>query len=273
MIATAPAADRDPSPWRLDGELPRLTLRKEAGGRTAIIALFSKRKAVVPQTTMRPCMDVPIDHESTRPMAMLEAQDISARRGLTRLFAGLSFTVQAGEALVITGANGTGKTTLLRMLAGLSAPASGTISWRGQPLRPFDPTLRSALAFAGHLPALKDELTAEENLSSLVALSQVDADPERVRAALDEVALGRQRHLPARVLSQGQRRRIGLARLALLNRMLWLLDEPMTSLDAAGAALLARLIGEHVGHGGIAVAATHTAIDLADARVRTLALS
>src|SRR5436305_4677305 len=140
---------------------------------------------------------------------MLEAHDISARRGFTRLFSGLSFKVHSGEALVITGANGTGKTTLLRMLAGLSTPSSGTLSWNGRSVRPFDGALRDAVAFAGHAPALKDELTAEENLVTLVALSEGVADRERVRTALDEVALTRQRHLPARVLSQGQRRRIG----------------------------------------------------------------
>ena len=89
----------------------------------------------------------------------------------TRLFAGLSFRVEPGQALVVTGANGTGKTTLLRMLAGLSAPESGEIRWNGATLAPFDPALRAATAFAGHHTALKDELTAEENLASLVALA------------------------------------------------------------------------------------------------------
>ena len=101
---------------------------------------------------------------------MLEAQKLAARRGFSKLFTGLSFRVDAGEALVVTGANGTGKTTLLRMLAGLSAPESGEIRWNGRKVGPLDPRLRASLAFAGHLPALKDELTAEENLASLVAL-------------------------------------------------------------------------------------------------------
>jgi len=204
---------------------------------------------------------------------MLEAHDISARRGFTRLFSGLSFKVQSGEALVITGANGTGKTTLLRMLAGLSTPSSGTLSWNGRAVGPFDGALREAVAFAGHAPALKDELTAEENLVTLVALSEGVTDRDRVRAALDDVALTRQRHLPARVLSQGQRRRIGLARLTLVKRVLWLLDEPVTALDAAGTSLLARLVGDHVSRGGIAIAATHTPLDLPQARMRWLALS
>lgn len=204
---------------------------------------------------------------------MLEAQNLAARRGLARLFSGLSFKVAAGEALVVTGANGTGKTTLLRMLAGLSAPAGGEIRWNGRPAAPFDPALRAALAFAGHSPSLKDELTAEENLASLVALAGDTASGEAIREALDNVALSRQRSLPARVLSQGQRRRIGLARLTLLPRPLWILDEPVTALDAAGTELLARIVAGHLAKGGLAVAATHAPLGLPAARVRALALA
>jgi heme exporter protein A len=204
---------------------------------------------------------------------MLEAHNLAARRGLARLFSGLSFRLGAGEALVVTGANGTGKTTLLRMLAGLSAPADGEIRWNGAPAAPFDPALRASLAFAGHLPSLKDELTAEENLASLVALAGDAVASEAIRDALDNVALTRQRSLPARVLSQGQRRRIGLARLSLLPRPLWILDEPVTALDAAGTELLARIVAGHLAKGGLAVAATHAPLGLPASRVRPLALA
>jgi heme exporter protein A len=204
---------------------------------------------------------------------MLEAQDLAARRGYSQLFTGLSFRVTAGEALVITGANGTGKTTLLRMLAGLSAPTEGVIRWDGRPVAPFDPGLRHALAFAGHSPSLKDELTAEENLALLVELAGAPVERRAIHAALDAVALGRKRALPARVLSQGQRRRIGLARLRLLRRRLWILDEPVTALDAAGTSLLARLVAEHLDGGGVAVAATHAPLGLPEERVRALALA
>jgi heme exporter protein A len=204
---------------------------------------------------------------------MLEVVALAARRGHTRLFTGLSFTVEPGQVLVVTGANGTGKTTMLRMLAGLSSPEAGEIRWNGTAVAPFDPVLRAATAFAGHHIALKDELTAEENLASLVEVAGERPSPEDIRGALDSVALARQRTLPARVLSQGQRRRIGLARLTLVRRPLWILDEPVTALDAAGTALLAQLVAAHAESGGLAIAATHTSLGLPEARVRALTLS
>jgi heme exporter protein A len=204
---------------------------------------------------------------------MLEAHDLAARRGFALLFTGLSFRVESGHALVVTGANGTGKTTLLRMLAGLSAPAEGEVRWNGTAMAPFAQALRAVLAFAGHLPALKDELTAEENLLSLMLLAGENPDKKTLSAALDAVALGRQRRLPARVLSQGQRRRIGLARLSLLKRPLWILDEPVTALDSAGCAFLADMVRRHLESGGVAVAATHAPLGLPETRVRSLALA
>ena len=205
-------------------------------------------------------------------MHMLEAQTLAARRGFTNLFTGLSFRVVPGEALVVTGANGTGKTTLLRILAGLSAPTAGEVRWNGATVAPFDGELRGALAFVGHLPALKDDLTTCENLASLLALAGETATDEALHDALEAVALGRQRSLPARVLSQGQRRRIGLARLTLLRRPLWILDEPTTALDSDGAQLLGQILARHLAGRGLVVAATHSALDLPANRLRSLAL-
>jgi len=203
---------------------------------------------------------------------MLEAQNLAARRGYAELFRDLCFRVDPGHALIVTGPNGTGKTTMLRMLAGLSAPSDGEIRWNGRRVEPFAAELRAVVAYAGHLPALKDELTAEENLTSLVGLSGAPAAQAEVHRALEGVSLSHRRSLPARLLSAGQRRRIGLARLLLSRRPLWILDEPVTALDAAGASLLARLVHDHLDRGGIAVAATHQTLGLEPSRVRSLAL-
>src|SRR3982751_3187054 len=187
----------------------------------------------------------------------LEAERLAARRGFVTLFSDVGLCVREGECIVVGGANGSGKTTLLRMLAGLTEPAEGEIRWRQRAVRPFDPQLRDAVAFNGHLAALKDELTAEENLASWVALDDRAPAQRHVVDALDWVALGRQRRLPVRVLSQGQRRRIGLARLRLVARPLWILDEPLTALDVEGIELLRELLERHLDAGGLCVAASH----------------
>jgi heme exporter protein A len=202
----------------------------------------------------------------------LAAERLAAQRGYATLFSNLEFAVGAGCALVVTGPNGSGKTTLLRIVAGLTAPADGEIRWQAQAMRPFDSRLRAAVSFNGHLPALKDELTAEQNLAAWIALDDAAPAADAVADALDAVALTRQRRLPVRVLSQGQRRRIGLARLRLVRRPLWILDEPLTALDADGIAVLGALLDTHLAGGGVCMAASHQALPIAAERVRSLAL-
>ena len=204
---------------------------------------------------------------------MLEAHDLAARRGHARLFAGLGLRVGAGEALVVTGANGRGKTTLLRMLAGLALPDAGEIRLDGARVAAGAPALRAAVTYCGHAPALKDELSAAENLASLAALTcDAPVGDDALDAALELVALRSRRSLPARALSQGQRRRIGLARLALSRRRVWILDEPATALDADGVSTLETLVTRHLDAGGLAVVATHASLALPATRARTLAL-
>ena len=204
---------------------------------------------------------------------MLESKQLAAQRGAATLFSGIDFRLAPGDALLVTGANGSGKTTLLRIAAGLSHAAQGTLSWRGVPVAPLDAELRAAVAYIGHAAALKDELTAEENLASLTSLHASSADSDAIGRALGLWSLDRQRALPARALSMGQRRRIGLARLALVPRPLWILDEPAAALDAAGLALLCGMIGTHLAQGGMAIIATHQDIGLSGPSVRGLALS
>ena len=203
---------------------------------------------------------------------VLEAERLEARRGYTTLFARVAFTVHAGEALLVNGPNGSGKTTLLRIVAGLTQPFDGEVRWRNQPVEPFSAAMRNDVAFNGHLPALKDELSAEENLAYWIALDCGTCSHMTFGDALDKVALGRQRRLPARVLSQGQRRRVGLARLLLSCRRLWILDEPLTALDADGVDVLRELLDEHLERGGLCVAASHQALPLTKAREKTLTL-
>ena len=202
----------------------------------------------------------------------LEAEGVAAQRGFRRLFSNLAFCVRAGEALVVTGPNGSGKTTLLRMLAGLTACAEGEIRWRHATMRPFDPRLRDAVVFNGHLPALKDELTAQENLQRWMMLDDETRAPDVLGEALAAVALERQRLLPVRVLSQGQRRRIGLARLRLVQRPLWILDEPLTALDADGVDMLRELLAVHLDRGGLCAAASHQPLPVPAGRERSLVL-
>ena len=203
-------------------------------------------------------------------MSRLEASGLACTRGFATLFRDVSFDVRAGEWLSLRGPNGSGKTTLLRCVAGLTRADAGEIRWNGATTSDTDSDFRTHLLYSGHLPALKDELTAEENLHTALGLRGVEADEGAVRGALAEAGLERRRQLPARRLSAGQRRRIGLARLALDPARVWALDEPLTALDDEGQQLFARLLERHLAGGGLAVVATHH--DLTATPTRTLRL-
>jgi len=200
---------------------------------------------------------------------MLEAIDITARRGTALLFTRMRLRVDAGRALLVTGRNGSGKTTLLRILAGLTQPEDGTVTLNGS----TNSTMRAHIGFAGHAAALKDELTVAENLRALAALGGEAVTSDALSGALATVDLASQRDLPARALSAGQRRRVSLARLALLPRALWLLDEPATALDTAGIRVLGDLVAQRLREGGIVVAATHQALEWPADRSDNMALA
>ncbi len=200
---------------------------------------------------------------------MLAVDDLACAAGPRVLFERLAFAVPAGAWLMLTGPNGSGKTTLLRAIAGLVVPLAGRVCWDGVPRRAGDPAWHARMLYQGHAPGWKDMLSVRENLALQLAL---DAGAwARASAALDDaierVGLARQRTLAFGRLSVGQRRRVGLARLAIDRRPLWLLDEPTTALDAAAQALLGELLDAHLARGGSAVLATHQPLPVARAPI------
>ena len=187
---------------------------------------------------------------------MLEARELGCERGGRRLFGSLSFSLAAGEGLRIAGANGRGKTSLLRILCGLLTPAAGEVRWKGEPIQGMKEEYSGQLVYVGHAPAVKDELTAAENLSIACRLAGHARSQGQVSAALRTLDVP-ERAL-VKTLSQGQRRRAALARLVLSEAVpLWLLDEPLAALDVEAARRVETLVAEHIGRGGMVVYTTH----------------
>jgi heme exporter protein A len=189
---------------------------------------------------------------------MLETVDLECQRGERLLFAALALSVEAGTCLHVAGENGAGKTSLQRILCGLLAPTQGEVRWGGRDIRRLREDYWQQLAYVGHLNGVKDDLTALENVRFAAALAGHPSGEEAARHALESVGLAGFEESQARFLSQGQRRRIALARLYLAREAkLWVLDEPFTALDVRGVASLATLIGEQLERGGIVVLTTH----------------
>jgi heme exporter protein A len=189
---------------------------------------------------------------------MLHAADLACLKGDRLLFRGLSLQLAPGDLLRVAGPNGFGKTSLLRILCGLAHPETGEIRWNGQPAGRDRESFHRALLDLGHAPALNDLLTPLENLRFACASGGDEVDEETCIDALRRIGLADQLDLPARVLSQGQRRRVGLARLFIgTRRVLWVLDEPFTALDVAAVADLATTLSDHCAAGGMVVLTTH----------------
>ena len=203
---------------------------------------------------------------------MLEVAALECARQRRTLFAGLSFSLGAGELLRVAGANGSGKTTLLKILCGLLEPDAGEVRWQGTPIRQLREDYTRHLVYLGHAPAVKDDLSAAENLTIACTLAGRPASPQQAQKALESYGLPAT-GVPIRRLSQGQRRRAALARLLLsADAPLWLLDEPFAALDATAARFTQELIARHVAQGGAAIYTTHQEADIGAAVLRVIEL-
>jgi len=205
---------------------------------------------------------------------MLQAVTLSCRRGERRLFSDLNVKVEPGTLLVVVGENGSGKTSLLRIFSSLLPPEEGSVLWEGEDIHRLKELYASQLTYIGHLNGIKDDLTPLENLMSAMALAGEACSRTDAQAALEAIGLRRPIHrLPSKVLSQGQKRRVALARLWLSTRPLWLLDEPFTSLDAASTGVATQRLHAHLERGGLGVIVTHHEVDLPADRVQRLRLT
>jgi len=188
---------------------------------------------------------------------MLEVLNLGCARGERRLFSGLNFSLRAGDFLQAFGPNGSGKTSLLRIVCGLMAPVAGEVRWHGTNVRRLGEEYFGAIAYVAHQNGVKDELNPIENLRISSGVAGNALSKQEAQAVLERLGLGKQQHLPARLLSAGQRRRLALSRLLASRAKLWILDEPLASLDDDGATLARKLISEHLSNDGMAIIATH----------------
>jgi heme exporter protein A len=200
-----------------------------------------------------------MSHTTHPTLPTLAAVDLACRRGNRRLFGGVNFTVDAGRATWLRGRNGRGKTSLLRLAAGLAVPESGRITWGGVAVREAE-GMAQRLVYIAHASALKDDLSVTESLRFLAQLHGRDDSVGALHAALDSVGMGARRDALVRTLSQGQRRRATLARLALeRDASLWILDEPYDALDSDGIEAVNELLKEHLARGGSVLLTSHQA--------------
>ena len=203
---------------------------------------------------------------------LLEAVGLECIRGDRKLFSDLSFRLERGELLHLHGHNGSGKTTLMRAVCGLIAPTAGEVRWNGENIRRLRDDFTRDLLYVGHKNGIKDDLTGVENLEIAATLDGEALDGNRAWEALERIGLRGHEDLPTRVLSQGQKRRVALARLLVSRAPLWILDEPFTALDRAAVDLLQEVIRGHLEGGGMAILTTHQEVAMTRGAVRELRL-
>jgi heme exporter protein A len=205
----------------------------------------------------------PNPEPSAQPLPVLAASGLTCRRGDRLLFEGLDLRIAPGQIVWVRGRNGQGKTSLLRLLAGLTTPAGGNLTWGGEPLRKAGADFQRRLVYIAHANALKEDLTVQESLQFLARLHQRPEGPQVLADALAMLGLASRKDAAVRTLSQGQRRRVALARLLIEPAAaLWVLDEPYDALDSEGIAILDEVLAAHALRGGSVVLTSHLPLSI-----------
>lgn len=203
----------------------------------------------------------------------LEVKNLQCIRGDRELFTDLSFKLEENQLMMLEGQNGSGKTTLLRALCGLYLQDEGDILWDGLPIKKQDEEYRKQLLYLGHLNGIKADLTVLENLRINSALAGEVPSTDVLMEALDTIGLYAFEDFPTSQLSQGQKRRVALARLLISKAKLWILDEPFVALDVAAVELLQSIIANHVDNGGMVILTTHQEVPLISGKIKRLSLN
>ncbi|WP_423839713.1 cytochrome c biogenesis heme-transporting ATPase CcmA [Vibrio mytili] len=203
---------------------------------------------------------------------MLEVSHLTAIRDERVLFENLEFNIKPGELVQIEGRNGTGKTTLLRIITGIGDREEGFIKWKGEKIEKSRDIFHQDLLFLGHQTGIKRELTALENLRFYQSIQNNSASDEEIFSALTQVGLAGREEVPVAKLSAGQQRRVALARLWLSKQILWILDEPLTAIDKQGVKVLETLFMRHVDNGGIVILTTHQDMFAVSPKLRKIKL-
>ena len=208
----------------------------------------------------------------TQEVSVLKAHDLKCVKGSTELFSNVHFEVQSGEALVVEGSNGSGKTSLLRILCGFNYPAEGEISWNGTSIDGHE-SYQQQISFIGHASGVKLDLTVLENLVFAQRLVGSDRKEEEIKEIIRTVGLFKQRNILTRKLSAGQKRRVALARLQLEERQLWVLDEPLTALDRDFVTEFEMVLKNHLEQKGMLIVTTHRELVLPSTQMKRINLS